>query len=97
MSSIRWALHQEGIFTLIPWSTGGLIDDGSTISHLAEKEISYESHAMLLNKIAMKADNLMPEYLSINPNDIVPTLIHNGTPIFDSWEIIKYLDHGQAK
>lgn len=60
---------------------------------LAEKGIPYKSHAMLLNEIAMKADNLTPEYLAINPHGIVPTLIHKGRPIFDSWEIIKYLDH----
>ena len=62
---------------------------------LAEKNISYKSHAMLLNEIAMDADNLTPEYLAVNPNGIVPTLIHKGVPIFDSWEIIKYLDKVQ--
>jgi len=60
---------------------------------LSEKGVPYKSHAMLLNEIAIKADNLTPEYLAINPHGIVPTLIHKGTPIFESWEIIKYLDN----
>ncbi|PCJ69796.1 MAG: hypothetical protein COA62_09830 [Rhodobiaceae bacterium] len=59
---------------------------------LAEKEISYKSHHLLLNEITRNATNLTPEYLAVNPNGIVPTLVHEGVPVYDSWEIIKYLD-----
>jgi glutathione S-transferase len=37
-------------------------------------------------------DQLKPEYLGINPNGVVPTLLHDGEPIVDSAVIIEYLD-----
>ncbi len=37
-------------------------------------------------------DQLKPEYLSINPNGLVPTLVHNGFNIIDSLVIVQYLD-----
>jgi glutathione S-transferase len=37
-------------------------------------------------------DQLKPEYLEINPNGVVPTLLHNGEPIVDSAVIMEYLD-----
>jgi glutathione S-transferase len=37
-------------------------------------------------------DQLKPEYLAINPNGVVPTLIHDGQIITDSAVIIEYLD-----
>lgn len=37
-------------------------------------------------------DQLKPEYLRINPNGVVPTLLHNGEPVTDSSVIIEYLD-----
>lgn len=37
-------------------------------------------------------DQLTPEYLAINPNGLVPTLIHNGANIIDSLVIVQYLD-----
>ena len=30
--------------------------------------------------------------LELNPNGVVPTLIHNGVPIIDSSVILEYLD-----
>jgi len=33
-----------------------------------------------------------PEYLALNPNGVVPTLVHNGRPIIESSIIIEYLD-----
>jgi Glutathione S-transferase, N-terminal domain len=29
-------------------------------------------------------DQLQPEYLKLNPNGVVPTLIHDGAPVVDS-------------
>ncbi len=37
-------------------------------------------------------DHLTPEYLKMNPNGVVPTLLHDGDPILDSSVIIEYLD-----
>jgi glutathione S-transferase len=37
-------------------------------------------------------DQLKPEYLSLNPNGVVPTLVHDGTPVTDSSVIMEYLE-----
>lgn len=39
-----------------------------------------------------KGEHLTPEYLEINPNGVVPTLVHNGEPVIDSSVIVEYLD-----
>lgn len=39
-----------------------------------------------------KGDQLTPEYKRINPNGVVPSLIHDGEIIIDSSVIIEYLD-----
>jgi glutathione S-transferase len=37
-------------------------------------------------------DQLKPEYLSINPNGVVPALVHNKKTILDSAVILEYLE-----
>jgi glutathione S-transferase len=37
-------------------------------------------------------DQLKPDYLKINPNGVVPTLVHSGEPVIDSAVIMEYLD-----
>lgn len=37
-------------------------------------------------------DQLRPEYLKINPNGVVPSLVHDGRVIIDSAVIIEYLN-----
>src|SRR5258708_26779508 len=37
-------------------------------------------------------DQLRPEYLKINPNGVVPSLVHEGRVIIDSAVIIEYLN-----
>src|SRR4030081_3944732 len=37
-------------------------------------------------------DQLRPEHLKINPNGVVPSLLHNDREIIDSAAIIEYLD-----
>lgn len=55
---------------------------------LAEKGLDYESRIVdLANK-----EHLRPEYLAINPNGVVPTLVHDGNTIIDSSVIVEYLD-----
>ncbi|WP_159588704.1 glutathione S-transferase family protein [Chelativorans xinjiangense] len=37
-------------------------------------------------------DQLKPDYLAINPNGVVPALVHDGRPVTDSAVIMEYLD-----
>ncbi|WP_136634756.1 glutathione S-transferase family protein [Pseudooceanicola onchidii] len=37
-------------------------------------------------------EHLTPEYLAINPDGVVPSLLHDGQPILDSSVIMEYLD-----
>jgi len=55
---------------------------------LAEKWLKWESH--LLNLRA--GDQQKPEYLKLNPNAVVPTLVDDGTVIIESTVINEYLD-----
>src|ERR1700756_4021088 len=40
----------------------------------------------------LAGDQLKPEYLALNPNGVVPTLVHDDAVIIDSSVIIEYLD-----
>jgi len=55
---------------------------------LEEKGLSYESHPVNLEKMEHHA----PEYLKINPNGVIPALIHDGRPLHESGTICEYLD-----
>jgi glutathione S-transferase len=55
---------------------------------LAEKGLGWTSHPMNLRA----GDQHTPDYLALNPNGVVPTLIHDGTPIIESTVINEYLD-----
>ena len=57
-----------------------------------EKGIEWKSIPVMLSEVAVESNNLTPQYLAINPKARVPSLVHNGTPILESYEIIKYLD-----
>lgn len=37
-------------------------------------------------------DQLKPEYLAINPNGVVPALVHDGAAVIDSAVILEYLE-----
>ena len=37
-------------------------------------------------------ENLSPAYLALNPNGVVPTLVHDGVPIINSFCINEYID-----
>ena len=55
---------------------------------LAEKHLDFVEHKMKL----FQNDQLKPEYLKLNPNGVVPTLVDDGAPIIDSSVIMEYLD-----
>ena len=55
---------------------------------LAEKELAYESKPVNLHN----GDQFHPDYLKINPNAVVPTLIHDGDVLIESGVINEYID-----
>ena len=55
---------------------------------LAEKSLDWESQLVNL----ATNEHLTPEYLAINPNGVVPTLVHDGNVVLDSGVICEYLD-----
>ena len=55
---------------------------------LEEKGLSYESHPIDLAKM----EHHTPEYLRINPNGVIPALMHDGRPLYESGTICEYLD-----
>ena len=55
---------------------------------LAEKGLEWKDHRVE----SAKGEHLTPQYLALNPNGVVPTLVHDGVPIVDSSVICEYLD-----
>jgi glutathione S-transferase len=55
---------------------------------LAEKSLPWESRFVDL----MKLEHTTPAYLRLNPNGVVPTLVHDGVPIPESTIINEYLE-----
>ena len=55
---------------------------------MAEKGLDWESHLFNLRH----RDQHQPDYLKLNPNGVVPTLVDDGTVIIESTVICEYLD-----
>jgi glutathione S-transferase len=55
---------------------------------LEEKGLSYQGHDVDMAKM----EHHSPEYLKINPLGVIPTLIHDGRPLYESGTICEYLD-----
>ncbi len=55
---------------------------------LAEKGLEWTDHRL----DSRNGDHLKPDYLKLNPNGVVPTLVHDGDVIIDSSVILEYLD-----
>jgi glutathione S-transferase len=58
---------------------------------LAEKGIGFDSVLMTL-----RGDQFEPAYLKLNPNAVVPTLVHDGNVIIESTVIMHYVDEAFA-
>jgi glutathione S-transferase len=55
---------------------------------LNAKGLAFEENKLDL----LEGDQLKPDYLALNPNGVVPTLVHDGEVVIDSAVIIEYLD-----
>jgi len=55
---------------------------------MAEKELSYDSKVIVWGN----NEHLTEDYLKINPNGVVPSLVHDGDAVIDSSVICEYLD-----
>ena len=55
---------------------------------LHEKGVVFEEHKLDL----FSGDQLKPDYLAINPNGVVPALVHDGVPVIDSAVILEFLE-----
>ncbi|TCT02943.1 glutathione S-transferase family protein [Aquabacter spiritensis] len=55
---------------------------------LPERNVDWTEHDVDLNKF----QQLTPEYLKMNPNGVVPTLVHDGVALYESSAILEYLD-----
>jgi glutathione S-transferase len=55
---------------------------------LAEKGLDWVSRPMRLDL----GEHLQPGYLALNPNGVIPTLVHDGRPVVDSSVINEYLE-----
>jgi len=55
---------------------------------LGAKRLEWKSHVLNLRQ----AEVQRPEYLKLNPDAVVPTLIHDGEVVRESTVIIEYLD-----
>jgi glutathione S-transferase len=55
---------------------------------IAEKALPWEGEVLWLQR----GDQYRPDYLKLNPNAVVPTLVHDGKVIIESTLIMEYLD-----
>ena len=54
---------------------------------LAEKGVSFDSRLMTL-----RGDQFDPGYMKLNPNAVVPTIVHDGRAVVESTVIMHYVD-----
>ncbi|MBI3434826.1 MAG: glutathione S-transferase family protein [Proteobacteria bacterium] len=55
---------------------------------LAEKKLDWVDRRL----VSKDRHHISPEYLKLNPNGVVPTLVHDGAPVIESSVIVQYLD-----
>ncbi len=55
---------------------------------LAEKGLAFDGEVLDLQR----GDQHRPDYAKLNPNEVVPTLVHDGKVVIESTLILEYLD-----
>ncbi len=55
---------------------------------LEEKGLPYDNRAVDMERL----EHHSAEYLKINPDGVVPTMVHDGRPLHESGTICEYLD-----
>src|SRR5579875_2563430 len=88
LAPLRW-LHgseQENIVLELYHATNSVCAQKVRLA-LAEKRLSAKEHLLTLN-----GDQYDPAYLKLNPNGVVPTLVHDGHVVTESTIILYYLD-----
>jgi glutathione S-transferase len=55
---------------------------------LAEKDLAFESHEIDL----IAGEQHRPDYVKLNPNHVVPTLVHEGRVFLESTLILRYVE-----
>jgi len=55
---------------------------------LEEKGVAWVSHHVDL----IKCENATPKFIALNPNGVVPVMVHDGKTIIESNDIIQYID-----
>lgn len=63
-------------------------NSGKPMLALAEKGVSYESHYVDL----LQLDQHRPEYLRINPDGTIPTMVHGERILTESTPMMEYVD-----
>jgi glutathione S-transferase len=58
---------------------------------LAEKGVAFDSKLMTL-----RGDQFDPDYMKLNPNAVVPTVVHDGRVVIESSVIMQYVDEAFA-
>lgn len=60
---------------------------------LALKGLAYEEIAVDI----LSGDQFGSDHAAVNPEPVVPTLLHDGHPVFQSLAIVEYLDQIQPE
>jgi len=74
------------MLTLYHWEPNA--NSGKPMLALAEKGVAYDSRYTDL----LKLEQHRPEYLAINPDGTIPTLVHEGRVLTQSTPMMEYID-----